>query len=99
MLKNLNLLLKYKSSTKNMIDICKLFGFSDVRVFNYYLFKERIKDSNTGEYIFDENNEISYNINNLWVKVYSDQENIYPEDISDIYAAEPINGIFDSYEV
>lgn len=68
MLKNLNLLLKYKSSTRNMIDICNLFGFSDVRVFGYYLFKERIKDSNTGEYEFNENNNISYNLEDLWVK-------------------------------
>lgn len=99
MLKNLNLLLKYKSSTKNMIDICKLFGFSDVRVFNYYLFKERTKDVNTGEYIFDEHNEISYDFDNLWVKVYTDQINIYPEDVDNICAAEPINGLFNSYEI
>ena len=37
MLKNLNRLIKYKSSTKNMVDICNLFGFSDAKVFNYYL--------------------------------------------------------------
>ena len=41
MLKNLNNLLKYKSSVKNMIDICKLFGFNDIRILNYYLFKQR----------------------------------------------------------
>lgn len=67
MLKNLNTLFKYKSSTKNMIDICKLFGFSDIRVFNYYLFKERAKDEN-GEYIPIENNDISYDFDDLWVK-------------------------------
>lgn len=67
MLKNLNVLFKYKSSTKNMIDICKLFGFSDIRVFNYYLFKERSKDEN-GEYIPEENNDISYDLDILWVR-------------------------------
>ena len=68
MLKNLNLLLKYKSSTRNMIDICNLFGFSDVRVFGYYLFKERCIDENTGEYLFDENNDIGYDLSVLWVR-------------------------------
>ena len=41
-----------------MIDICNLFGFSDIRVFGYYMLKERVVDSNTGEYIFKENNEL-----------------------------------------
>lgn len=68
MLKNLNLLLKYKSSTKNMIDICRLFGFNDVRVFGYYLFKDRLLDAATGEYVFDEDNDIGYNEEDLWVQ-------------------------------
>lgn len=68
MLKNLNILIKYKSSTKNMIDICNLFGFSDIRIFNYYLFKERVKDSNTGSFKFNEDNNISYDFNDLYIK-------------------------------
>ena len=68
MVKNLNILLKYKSSTRNMIDICKLFGFNDVRVFGYYLFRERIKDSNTGEYLPVEDNDINYSLEDLWVR-------------------------------
>ncbi len=68
MLKNLNILIKYKSSTKNMIDICNLFGFSDIRVFGYYMFKERVKDTNTGEFVFNENNDITYDLDKLYVK-------------------------------
>jgi hypothetical protein len=68
MLKNLNILIKYKSSTKNMIDICSLFGFSDVRVFGYYLFRQRNIDSNTGEYTLDEDNSISYDLDKLYVR-------------------------------
>ena len=68
MLKNLNTLIKYKSSTRNMVDICSLFGFSDVKVFGYYLFKQRLLDSNTGEYEFDENNNITYDLDKLYVK-------------------------------
>lgn len=68
MLKNLNTLIKYKSSTRNMIDICSLFGFSDVRVFGYYLFKERCVDTNTGEYEFDEDNSIAYDLDKLYIR-------------------------------
>ena len=68
MLKNLNILIKYKSSTKNMIDICNLFGFSDIKVFNYYMFKERVKDSNTGEYVFNDDTEIDYDLSALYVR-------------------------------
>ena len=68
MLKNLNILIKYKSSTRNMVDICSLFGFSDVKVFNYYLFKQRLVDSNTGEYKFDEDNDITYDLDKLYVR-------------------------------
>jgi len=41
MVKNLNTLLKYKSTTKNMVDICKIFGFENVEIFKYYLLKDR----------------------------------------------------------
>ena len=68
MLKNLNTLIKYKSSTRNMVDICSLFGFSDVKVFGYYLFKQRLVDPNTGEYNLDENNDISYDLKSLYVR-------------------------------
>lgn len=66
-LKNLHILLKYKSSTKNMIDICNLFGFSDVKVFGYYLMKSRNTDS-TGNYIPEEDNDIHYDPENIYVK-------------------------------
>ena len=68
MLKNLNILIKFKSSTKNMVDICSLFGFTDVKVFGYYLMKERIVDSNSGQYSFDENNDIYYEPKKLYVQ-------------------------------
>lgn len=68
MLKNLNILIKYKSSTRNMVDICSLFGFSDVKVFGYYLFKQRLVDANTGEYELDEDNDITYDLDKLYVR-------------------------------
>lgn len=41
MVKNINRLLKWKASTKNMIDICSLFGFKEVDIFRYYLLRDR----------------------------------------------------------
>ena len=67
MLKNFNTLIKYKSSTKNMVDICSLFGFKDVRVFGYYMMKDRATNKETGEFIVQENNEIDYDIDDLYV--------------------------------
>ena len=67
MLKNLNILLKYKSSTRNMVDICSLFGFSDIKVFGYYMLKEHVVDGYYGEYVVKEHNDISYDLNELYV--------------------------------
>lgn len=52
MIKNMHTLLKYKSSTKNLIDICSLFGFNDVSIFRYYILRDRRLDAN-GNYIFE----------------------------------------------
>lgn len=41
MIKNLNSLLKYKSTTRNIIDICNIFGFDNIQIFKYYLLKDR----------------------------------------------------------
>lgn len=39
MIKNMNTLLKYKSTNRNIVDITNLFGFDNVVVFKYYLLK------------------------------------------------------------
>ena len=70
MLKNLNMLLKYKSSVKNMIDICNLFGFSDIKIFNYYLFKEKIKDTETNQYLpTSRYNKLNYKLEDVYIKI------------------------------
>lgn len=61
MVKNLHTLLKYKSTKKCMIDICKLFGFENIKIFKYFLLRDRKVDLRTGEYIYkydEEGNEI-----------------------------------------
>lgn len=62
MLKNLHKLLKYKSTTLNIVDICSLFGFDNIKVFKYYLLKERkmqdgkyVSHYNPDTYELDEN--------------------------------------------
>lgn len=50
MVKNLHILLKFKSTSKCMVDICSLFGFDNIQIFKYYLLKDRNIDLSTGEY-------------------------------------------------
>lgn len=52
MMRNINTLLKFKSTTKNMLDICSIFGFDNVRVFKYFLLRDRKVDAN-GDYVFN----------------------------------------------
>ena len=69
LVKNLNRLIKYKSSDKNLVDIVSLFGFDDIKLFKYYILRipimnedgtyrhDTIEDPKTGEDIPDyENN-------------------------------------------
>lgn len=51
MVKNLNKLIKFKSTTKNIIDICSLFGFDDIQIFKYYLLRNRKKNLD-GSFVF-----------------------------------------------
>lgn len=43
--KNLNKLIKYKSSNKNFDDILEIFGSKDTSIFKYYLFKRRNRNA------------------------------------------------------
>ena len=69
LVRNLNRLIKYKSSDKNLVDIVSLFGFDDIKLFKYYILRipvmnddgtyrhDTIEDPKTGEDIEDyENN-------------------------------------------
>ena len=50
MIRNLNDLIKYKGTDRDLIDICRLFGFDNVELFKYYLLKDHKRDRN-GEFI------------------------------------------------
>lgn len=51
MIKNIHTLLKYKSTSKCMVDICSLFGFKNIQIFKYYLLRDRHMDLKTMDYI------------------------------------------------
>lgn len=57
MVKNLHTLLKYKSTSKCMVDICSLFGFNNIKIFKYYLLKDRKIDITTDDYVYSESND------------------------------------------
>lgn len=48
-IKNLNKLINYKASRKNMEDICAIFGFNNIQIFKYYLLRKR-RLNKDGEY-------------------------------------------------
>lgn len=87
MLKNLNTLIKYKSSTRNMVDICNLFGFHDINVFEYYMFKQRDIDPSTGSFIFNDKTYVDYKPEDLYVKdpggKYPDADGIHYTKLSE----------------
>lgn len=51
MIKNIHTLLKYKSTAKCMVDICSLFGFKNIKIFKYFLLRDRHVDLKTMDYI------------------------------------------------
>lgn len=42
LVKNLNRLIKFRSTDKNIVDIVSLFGFDDIEIFKYYLMKQPV---------------------------------------------------------
>ena len=93
MVKNLNRLIKFKSTTTNIIDICSLFGFDNIEVFKYYLLRIRKKDI-TGRYQIyykkdDKGNDVldyeaNYDLKFLKVPIKEEADN-YIRDENSIY--------------
>ena len=53
LVKNLHTLLKHKSTSQCMVDICSLFGFDNITIFKYYLLKDRNINLKTNDYDFN----------------------------------------------
>ncbi len=77
----LNKIIKYKSSSKNIYDLASIFDFDDIQVFKYYLVKNRKTDSK-GDYV--EANDST---------LLSDMEKVY--DL--YFIKTPVDGVFDDY--
>lgn len=96
MVRNINRLIKYKSTTKNIVDICSLFGFDNIKVFKYYLLKHRnidrfgkydfnykeIFDPESEEYIISEDMEKDFELRLIKMPV---------EDLADDYIHDKSN--------
>lgn len=59
--KNLNKLIKYKSSNKNNLDILEIFALKDTTIYKYYLYKKRLTDG-YGNYLNNENESDNYEL-------------------------------------
>lgn len=62
MVKNIHTLLKNKSTARCMVEICSLFGFSNIKVFKYYLLKDRNMNFASGEYSFTGDDEKDFTL-------------------------------------
>lgn len=71
MVKNLHTLLKYKSTSKCMVDICSLFGFDNIQIFKYYLLRTHNQDKVTHEYSFTGDVNVDYDLK--FVKIPIDE--------------------------
>lgn len=89
MVKNINRLISYNATTQNIIDICSLFGFDDIKVFKYYLLKTRSRDDD-GKYVYkydgdgNEDLEAMYDLKFLKVPIDGIADN-YLHDTSKLY--------------
>lgn len=58
LVKNLNKLIKFKSTDKCIVDICSIFGCSTIEIFKYYILKDRKVLSNTDPKYWNKEKEI-----------------------------------------
>lgn len=66
--KNLNKLIKYKSSNKNFEDILEIFALKNTSIYKYYLFKKRLVDS-FGNYIGGDDEEKKFELEFVQAKI------------------------------
>lgn len=67
--KNLNKLIKYKSSNRNNQDILDIFNATEASIYKYFLYKKRLIDPITGKYVVSENPEDEYDLKFVKVKL------------------------------
>ena len=98
LVKNLNKLIKFKSTDKCIVDIVSIFGISDIEIFRYYILKDHnvVIEKNAGE----KESEVYY-LDNTTEKVdqhgdtYVEQDNDSNYDLKFIKV--PLQGNYDDY--
>lgn len=77
LVKNLNKLLKFKSTDKCMIDICSIFGCKSIEIFKYYILKDRkiMSESDIRYYNIENDNVSNYDIKFLKVPILDTYDN------------------------
>lgn len=64
MCKNINSLVKFKSSTTEMMNLIKIFGFDDINIFKYYILKDR-KTNAWGEFEYEKSEQLICSHNDI----------------------------------
>lgn len=67
--KNINKLIKYKSSNKNNQDILDIFNATEANIYKYFLYKRRLINPMTGKYIVSDDPEEEYDLKFVKVKL------------------------------
>ena len=78
--KNLNKLIKYKSSNRNNIDILEIFSLKDTSIYKYYLYKKR-KTDEEGNYIEGDNESDKYDLEFVQCKLGDTYDNYIKDKI------------------
>lgn len=71
MVKRLHTLLKFKSTTRCMIEICDIFGMKNIKIFKHYLLKNRKYSKVEGNYSFTGDNDKDFDLK--FVKIPVDE--------------------------
>ena len=72
--KNLNKLIKFKSSNKNFEDILEIFALDNTAIYKYYLYKKRLRDS-VGNYVGGINDNEKYELEFVQAKINESYDN------------------------
>lgn len=78
--KNLNKLIKYKSSNKNFADILEIFALPNTSIYKYYLFKKRKLDGH-GNYATGDNEEDKYELQFVQSKINESYDDYIKDEI------------------
>lgn len=86
-LRNINNLIRIKSTDKVLIEICSLLGFGNIDMYRYYLIKKHKRDFDTGKPLF------VYKENPLTKQKVLDKEKMYKVNFCRVNVKEPNIGL------